>query len=574
MNFSFNGNEYTVKFWDESVGNIGRYVSCDTETDIRPFTDTPNLVTFQAYSGGDNVYYVPKNLIGQFLNVHSDSYLLAQNMPFDCDVISKHLNDKSIMYGFYDNDLIRDVGVLYRLLHLAIEGFVPFKRNLALLSKIFLGVELVKDEVRESFGQFLETPLEEIPEEYLSYGAIDAIATYKIYFTLIGQIKPHDKMNTLLSQDIQVKGDLALTHMYKNGIGFDLSQRDEWLEGVDEQMQVQRDVLASWGWVRGKKGIKDVYERIVTKLGIADRLPRSEKSNDLSSKADDLAPFRKYQFVGAFLEYQRLEKATSFVRDITSNRIHPRYNLLVNTGRTSCSSPNFQQLPKLGGIREMFVADEGNTFIITDYSAIELATLAQNSYKTLGYSNMGDQINEGADLHKYYASIMNGCDIKDVTKQQRQEAKAANFGFPGGLGIDTFIEFSSGYGLELTKDKAQEMKDVWFDAFPEMRDYMKNERGEVFTLTGRKRGNTTFCAEKNTPFQGLAADGAKLALYELDKVMKIVGFCHDEIICEVPLNKAEELLPLQEKIMIDSMREVVPDVKIGVESMISDHYTK
>ena len=61
------------------------------------------------------------------------------------------------------------------------------------------------------------------------------------------------------------------------------------------------------------------------------------------------------------------------------------------------------------------------------------------------------------------------------------------------------------------------MKKVWFDAFPEMEDYMKNEIGEVFTLTGRKRGNTSYCAEKNTPFQGLAADGAKIALYNLDK---------------------------------------------------------
>jgi len=566
---------YEITIWNMEIGKLGRFVAIDTETTMMPFYMTPDLVTMQAFSGGNNVYYIPEDQIGAFMDCHSDSYLLLQNAPFDMDVLSKKLSSSERVYRSYDNDRVRDIGVLYRLSHLAQHGFVPFKRNLSLLSKIYLGKELVKDETRENFGQFLGSKISSIPDNYLEYGAIDVIATYKIYFALIGEIRPHDKHNNLLSHDIQVKGDLALLHMHKNGIGFDLSQRDGWLEGVDIEMQKHRDILASWGWVRGRKGIKDVFNDIMVRLGISDKLPKTS-TGELSCAGDDLAPYRKYQFVASFLEYQSLEKASGFVRDITTNCVHPRYNLLVNTGRTSCSKPNFQQLPKLGGIREMFVPqDKDNTFIITDYAAIELATLAQVSYNTYGYSIMMDRINEGQDLHKYYASVMNNCEIKDVNKQQRQEAKAANFGFPGGLGVDTFIEFSNGYGLDLTKEKAKEMKDVWFNAFPEMEDYMKNEIGHVFTLTGRKRGNTTFCAEKNTPFQGLAADGAKLALYNLDKAgFKVVGFVHDEIICEVKKSDAEKLLTKQEQIMIDSMKTVVPDVLVGVESNISDYYTK
>lgn len=565
-----------VRFWTPVQGKIGRFVSVDTETTIMPFHRTPDLVTMQAYSGGKDVYYIPREHIESFLSHHSDSYMVFHNAPFDMDVIAKCINKNDPIYDRYDNGLVRDTAILYRLWHLAHIGFVPFKYNLQLLSRQFCGMELEKDTVRENFGQFLNTPVENVPEEYLTYGAIDVIATYKLYFSLMGKIKEHDKKNTLLSHDIQAKGDLALLHIYKNGIGFDLSQRDKWLKHIDKEMEKHSNVLASWGWVRGKKGIKDDYERIITRLGLSDILPRSSKSNDLSSKAEDLAPYRKYQFVESFLEYQSLEKASGFVRDLSSRTIHPRYNLLVNTGRTSCSKPNFQQLPKLGGIREMFVPQsEENTFIITDYSAIELATLAQVCYSTQGFSEMRNRINQGEDLHKYYASIMNNCDIHEVTKQQRQEAKAANFGFPGGLGTDTFIEFSRGYGLEITQEEAQEMKDVWFQAFPEMGAYMQNEKGFVYTLTGRKRGETSYCAEKNTPFQGLAADGAKLALYYLDKAgFKVVGFVHDEIITEVPQEKAEELIKKQESIMIDSMKKVVPDVKIGVESVISNYYTK
>ena len=104
---------------------------------------------------------------------------------------------------------------------------------------------------------------------------------------------------------------------------------------------------------------------------------------------------------------------------------------------------------------------------------------------------------------------------------------------------------------------------------------MKNENGSVTTLTGRKRGNTTYCAEKNTPFQGLSADGAKLALYNLDREgFKVVGFVHDEIICEVSTEESEEKLVIQERIMIDSMRSVIPDIRISVDSMISERYCK
>ena len=292
-------------------------------------------------------------------------------------------------------------------------------------------------------------------------------------------------------------------------------------------------------------------------------------------KESDLEKYKDNHFVKSFLDYKRTEKTTFFIRKLKGSRVHPRYDLLKNTGRTGCSSPNIQQLPRDGDIRSMFKADSGNTLLITDYSAIELATLAQHVYVTQGSSTMRDKINEGADLHKYYASVLFNVPEDNVEKWQRQAAKAANFGFPGGLGIETFIEFAKGYDIQLTQMKHRDMKDTWFAAFPEMKEYMQGEEGAVTTLTGRIRANTTYCAEKNTAFQGLAADGAKLALYNLmDAGFKLVGFVHDEIITEVPENTAEEMRRLQEEIMVNSMSLVVPDVKISVESTISPRYCK
>ena len=572
MEFYYNRRKVEVKQWEGQ--QLGSILSVDTETDFVPFHTIAELATFQVFNG-KTVYWVDESQVSRFLDQHRESAMIFHNAPFDLDVIAEHIHVKQWIYDVVDRNKVFDTAILYKLWHLAHVGFVPFKSSLDHLSRTLIGETLVKDDsVRCNFMQFKGKPISEIPEEFVEYGSKDVVATWDAYFVLTSRIKKYDTMGTLLSHHIQIKGAVALDHIYKNGIGFDLRERDKWLKKVDSELEKESDILASWGWVRGVKGLKERYENIISHIGLLNILPRTEDGS-VSSKREDLEKYNDIPFISSYLRFHELEKASSFVRDICTERVHPRYNILVNTGRTSCSKPNFQQLPKMGGVREMFRAREGYTFGIVDYNAIELSTLAQVTYDRYNYSVMREKINEGADLHKYYASVMHNCDIRDVTKQWRQEAKAANFGFPGGLGIDTFIEFSRGYGLALSPEVAQDMKDTWFNAFPEMGEYMQGEQGGVYTLTGRYRGNTTFCAEKNTPFQGLAADRHKISLYELDKAgFKIVGQVHDEVLCEFPKSMAEEKLKEMEEIMSKGMKSVVPDVKVGVEGMLSEVYTK
>src|SRR5262249_9415329 len=57
----------------------------------------------------------------------------------------------------------------------------------------------------------------------------------------------------------------------------------------------------------------------------------------------------------------------------------------------------------------------------------------------------------------------------------------------------------------------------------------------VATLTGRIRGRVGYTQARNTPFQGLAADGAALALFDLVREgFRVVGFIHDEVLVELP----------------------------------------
>ncbi|MAV64732.1 MAG: hypothetical protein CMG00_06030 [Candidatus Marinimicrobia bacterium] len=564
----YNGKHYEIKIWQGEL--LNSVIAIDTETTYGSFTETPDLVTFQAFDGVSPIYVRNTDVL-DFLKLHKKHTWLFANASFDLDVL-----EKAVGWNFYeqiDNNGVYDVLIMYCLYHLATMGSVPFQYSLAKITHQFFGIELSKDnEIRTRFDQFQNQKIEEIPKEFLEYGAKDVIATYEAFIKLNKLINELGSASCL-SHQIQLAGSIALNRVYKNGIGFDHESSKEYLNNIYKEMEICQDILATYGWARGVKGAKDLFNQVIVNEELTN-LPLTSEG-DFSSKEEDLKHYKNNRFIKTYLKYIGLEKSTTFIRELTGNRVHPRYNVIRNTGRTSCSKPNFQQLPREGGIRNLFKAKKGHTFIITDYSSIELSTLAQTVYDRYGSSIMREKINSGADLHKYYASVLFNVSEESVVKWQRQAAKAANFGFPGGLGIETFIKFAKGYDIELTYDEASNMKKTWFNAFPEMKEYLQGEVGHVWTRSGRLRANTTFCAEKNTPFQGMAADGAKVALWNLTKAgFTIVGFVHDEIICEVPLNEVEFKKKQMEKIMIDSMQIVVPDVKIAVESTISERYCK
>lgn len=68
-------------------------------------------------------------------------------------------------------------------------------------------------------------------------------------------------------------------------------------------------------------------------------------------------------------------------------RIHPSYSVMVRTGRTSCSSPNIQQIPRNDEFRQAFVAPPGHFLLTADYSFIELRTLAATALHRYGRSS-------------------------------------------------------------------------------------------------------------------------------------------------------------------------------------------
>lgn len=288
-----------------------------------------------------------------------------------------------------------------------------------------------------------------------------------------------------------------------------------------------------------------------------------------------------------------------------TTRVCPSYNVMVETERVSCSSPNVMQQPRQGGVRETHVptrpaGDKRPWVLIScDYAAQELGTLAQVCYTLFGYSHLRDTLNSGKDPHKQLGKDILAADIgraisyeeaeaasngkhpeisKGKMKGARQTAKAGNFGFPGGMGIDKFIVSSfKSYGVRLTREEAQRLKQLYLSNFPEIREYFNwiSSQGEGFTLnhplTGMLRGGMKYTAACNSCFQHLAAVITTTALYRV--VMECLtegsvlygcrpyAFIHDEIIISAPLDQAAQAAERVSAIMVETAESISPDVK-------------
>jgi hypothetical protein len=101
----------------------------------------------------------------------------------------------------------------------------------------------------------------------------------------------------------------------------------------------------------------------------------------------------------------------------------------------------------------------------------------------------------------------------------------------------------------------------------------------VATTTGRIRGKVTYGAERNTVFQGLAADGAGLALFALIRAgVKVLGFIHDAILTAVPDEGGYVSLDKVRHVEGTLCREfdavLPPDLHAACESTLSTCWSK
>lgn len=303
-----------------------------------------------------------------------------------------------------------------------------------------------------------------------------------------------------------------------------------------------------------------------------------------------------YRAASALLAFRRADKEASFIRSwvdllAEDGRLHATYNYYkVVTGRLSAENPNTQQIPR--GAKNAFLATPGYLLVSADYSQIELRVAAHIAQ----CQPMIQAFLEGKDLHKLMAAMIAGCEYDEVTKDMRQQAKAANFGFLFGMGAEKFVTYASdSYDVDFTDEEAERFRNGFFSTWTGMQDWHNRQRkyakeyGYVKSPLGRIRhlpdiySKTEYYrgrAERqaiNSPVQGMASDMMLMASSKIRRffpVIRPVALVHDCILAEVPEEFAQEharnIKATMEGIAVDLERlgckfsvPLVADVSIG-----------
>ena len=385
-----------------------------------------------------------------------------------------------------------------------------------------------------------------------------------------------------LYQEVELPLSAILREMEQIGVRVDVPMLKQAEAKLNNELQtIEQQIYTSVGMTFNINSPKQVGEVLFDQLQLDDKAKKSKTGQYSTSEEVLLALKPKHPVVGLILEYRELKKLIStYISALpnyinpTTGKIHTTYNQTVTaTGRLSSSNPNLQNLPIRSErgqlIRQAVIPDEGCLFLSADYSQIELRLMAHFSQDP----HLVQAFLSGQDIHAATAAKIFNVSIEEVTKEQRRQAKTANFGIIYGISA-----FGLAQQLDCSRSEAKALIDGYFAAFPGVIDYIEKQKelarqqGYAVTLFGRKRylpdilsHNATVrsFAERNavnSPIQGTAADIIKMAMVTIHRRLKEEGLkaqmimqVHDELNFNVPLNEVDKV----REIVVSEMQHVV-----------------
>lgn len=331
--------------------------------------------------------------------------------------------------------------------------------------------------------------------------------------------------------------------------------------------------------------LRTEIERVCNERGIVPKMTDGGESGEnkkVSYGEEALMDLKGHSdTIDEYIARSELQKlVTTELPRMRAGRVHPKYDILKVTGRTSSygnskkdkdpayPAVNIQNIDPR--VRHAYIASPGNVLCSVDYSFIELVSVAQKCIDLFGESVLAQVINKGWDPHAYLASDII-CMVQptfaekdpettyykflDLKKSKVEEydhwrglAKPTGLGLPGGLGAARFIGYAKAqYGIDLIKiagsldaalSMAKQLKQRWLNTYPEMRKYFnwittdcvdpefsdpEETRYCYVSPFGMIRRNCVYTEVANgAALQTATAEGAKCALFELAVA------CYDE----------------------------------------------
>ena len=224
---------------------------------------------------------------------------------------------------------------------------------------------------------------------------------------------------------------IVFAEITRNGIGIDLEHlaelRSDLQQRIDELVESMEAMPEAAGLFRrdrqgnykmtssGRPGMdqKGVLQPLLVQIADQQEIDAPITSRGITTARKVWNEFRvDHPFLEAYCQLDETCKLYSFLAKLDSDRIQPRYNVLVKTGRSSSSKPNFQQIPKDARFRSLFVAAPGHQLVTIDFAAIELRTLAAECLHRFGESRLAEVFRAGGDPHGQLAADFLGLDLK------------------------------------------------------------------------------------------------------------------------------------------------------------------
>jgi len=502
-------------------------------------------------------------------------------------------------------------------------GYSPFKQRYSLEALVLRYFDLDISEAkgdpnswRLRYRELDGVPLEQWPPGARSYALDDVVLEHRCVEhqarEMPVQALAHVPRMTLAS--------IALQHSALRGVRLDLALLRRIDDAAREHLERAQNTMALAGLAsrdnKGKFKTSTKALRLLVAEAYAargeqaphtppsDRFPLGQIKADSDTLIASGHPVAMAWGIAAGAR-KVVEGYTSKWLESRRDRLHPAYDLPKETGRTSCYSPNLQQLPRPTHenaehgalLRQCLVPEPGHVFVWADYDQIELCAIAQLCLWRRHGDTLARDINEGNDVHNRVGGMLIDVDFASFDKENpehaeaRQHAKAVNYGRPGGLGHVGLRKVAAAQGHVFSEAKARALIAAHAAAYPDVDTYV---REGIHTWKFRDAfariphpdlpDMLRLCAKPtqacNTPFQGLVAAGALAAFVELWRIAAADGdwwpclFVHDEIVCQAPVARAQYVQHVLERVMVAEMVRHIPDVHIGVQGKVRERWTK
>jgi len=470
--------------------------------------------------------------------------------------------------------------------------------DLGFLARTYLGVKDWKSDVRYSVNYPLSL--------LAAYNAKDLGYMLRIMLKQQEQLRADPGLGKVFAY-LMMPITRVLDDVSEHGCYVDPKTLREAEESLQQELEKRYQALISQVPEEFKTinpgSTKQVAKLLFGALGLSP-IDFSEKTGDPSTSGDVLTKL-EHPVARAIKDWRETNKLLTgyikpwkeYLATSKDHRFHPIFKPHGTvTGRLSAVDPALQTVPRESLVRKAISAPPGWTLVEVDYSQMELriaASIAQEPTMIAAFK-------EGRDIHVETArDVVLDDPTREVTKKERQDAKAVNFGFIYGMSAYGFVDYAFiNYGVRLTQEEAQERRRRYFEKYRGLIDWHFNVKRELRAseqirsplgrirrfpgykelpkhteLKRRIEREAINCAVQATGSDICLLAGIKLhSMLPRDRV-HIVNFVHDSILFEIKEEYVEEYLP----VIVSTMKDMDivlekfdwrPSVPIEVEAKI------